>query len=262
MKRMSTDDLFPKDYSAAGITYLPPTPPPPPKDHHHSTLASKLHFPIHHKAHGNKMASSAATTHVPSPQASQAAPTSRHKHIWVITGPAGCGKTSVAEYLHMAFALPYLEGDTFHTPENIAKMAAGTPLTDADRWDWLILLREHALHTLASSPSGVIITCSALKRKYRDVLRIATYHDPSIHVHFVFLNASEAVLMDRVRGRQNHYMKDYMVHSQFLSLEAPLEDETDVLAVDAGGASAEVQKLAAEVVMGVLQRDGVVAGRV
>ena len=139
-------------------------------------------------------------------------------------------------------------------------MAAGTPLTDADRWDWLILLRSQAVHTLSTSPSGVIITCSALKRKYRDVLRIATYHDPSILVHFVFLNASEAALMDRVRGRQNHYMKDYMVRSQFESLEMPMADETDILAVEAGGDSAEVQRLAGGVVRKVLERDGVANG--
>jgi len=144
----------------------------------------------------------------------------------------------------------------FHTPENVKKMAEGHPLTDADRWDWLILLREQSLQTLASSSSsGVIVTCSALKRKYRDVLRIATYHNPSVLVHFVFLNASEALLMDRVRGRQNHYMKDYMVHSQFQSLEAPQGDETDVLSVEAAGTSLEVQKLALAVVNKVMEND-------
>jgi len=164
----------------------------------------------------------------------------------------------------------------FHTPENVQKMANGQPLTDADRWDWLILLREQALLTLttkpatpsttttstpstttATPPSGVIITCSALKRKYRDVLRIAAYRRADLKVHFVFLQASEAVLMDRVRGRQGHYMKDYMVHSQFQSLEAPQRDELegvtgDVLSVDAGGESREVQRLALGVVKGVM----------
>ncbi|KAK6395282.1 hypothetical protein LTR65_000752 [Meristemomyces frigidus] len=180
----------------------------------------------------------------------------QHKHIWVITGPAGCGKTSVAEYLHLAFALPYLEGDTFHTPQNVKKMAEGHPLTDADRWDWLILLREQSLQTLhESGTSGVIVTCSALKRKYRDVIRIATYHNPAILVHFVFLNATESLLMDRVRGRQNHYMKDYMVHSQFESLEAPQKDETDVLSVEASGTSVEVQRLALAVVRKTMEMD-------
>ncbi|KAK4560483.1 hypothetical protein LTR86_005680 [Recurvomyces mirabilis] len=210
--------------STGAVAHLPPTPPSEP----------------------NTMTATAPTS----------ASMEQTKHIWVITGPAGCGKTSVAEHLHQQLSLPYLEGDTFHTPENVQKMADGQPLTDADRWDWLILLREQSILTLSkptststtttSTPSGVIVTCSALKRKYRDVLRIATYHRPDIKVHFVFLQASESALMDRVRGRQNHYMKDYMVHSQFQSLEAPMEDElgNDVLAVDASGNSVDVQNLA------------------
>lgn len=128
-------------------------------------------------------------------------------------------------------------------------MANGHPLTDADRWDWLILLREQALQTLASSAApGVIVTCSALKRKYRDVMRIAAYHHPNVLVHFVFLNATEALLIDRVRGRQGHYMKDSMVRSQFQSLEVPQADERDVLSVDVSGTSVEVQRLAVGVV--------------
>lgn len=133
-------------------------------------------------------------------------------------------------------------------------MATGQPLTDADRWDWLILLREEALKALQTS-SGVIVTCSALKRKYRDVMRVAAYHHPEVRVHFVFLKASESVLMDRVRARQNHYMKDYMVRSQFESLEAPTREERDVLSVDASGTSGEVQRLALGVVDKVMQTD-------
>jgi gluconokinase len=153
----------------------------------------------------------------------------------------------------------------YHTPANVAKMARGEPLTDADRWDWLILLRDEAIKTLQQqqqpssrqpgTPSGVILTCSALKRKYRDILRIASLKHPSIRVHFVFLRATEALLMDRVRARQNHYMKDYMVRSQFESLEAPAEDEGDVMGVDAGGSSTEVQALAVGVVEGVMRED-------
>lgn len=193
--------------------------------------------------------------------AAAAPPAPEPKHIWVITGPAGCGKTSVAEHLHATYGLPYLEGDTYHTPDNVEKMRAGQPLTDADRWDWLILLREEALSALLAAPTttapaaanpppanGVIVTCSALKRKYRDVLRVAAYHHPEVRVHFVYLQASEALLMDRVRARQGHYMKDYMVRSQFQSLETPTREEGDVLSVDASGTSVEVQKLAGEVV--------------
>lgn len=135
-------------------------------------------------------------------------------------------------------------------------MASGQPLTDADRWDWLITLRESSLEALRNSnASGVIVTCSALKRKYRDVMRITSYHHPDIMVHFVFLKASEALLMDRVRARQNHYMKDYMVHSQVESLETPTDDERDVLSVDASGTSSEVQQLARTTVEQVLRAD-------
>jgi len=146
-------------------------------------------------------------------------------------------------------------------------MARGEPLTDADRWDWLILLRDEAIKTLLSqqqstttstlpgTPNGVIVTCSALKRKYRDILRIASLKHPSIKVHFVFLKATEALLMDRVRARKNHYMKDYMVRSQFESLEAPAEDEGDVVGVEAGGSSEEVKALAVGVVEGVMKAD-------
>ena len=141
-------------------------------------------------------------------------------------------------------------------------MARGEPLTDADRWDWLILLRDEAIKTLSQQPSlsnntpnSVIVTCSALKRKYRDILRIASLKHPSIKVHFVFLKATEALLMDRVRARKNHYMKDYMVRSQFESLEAPAEDEGDVVGVEAGGTSEEVKALAVGVVEGVMGAD-------
>lgn len=133
-------------------------------------------------------------------------------------------------------------------------MANGQPLTDADRWDWLILLREEAVKALNES-SGVIITCSALKRKYRDVMRIASYQNSAIQVHFVFLNVSEALLLERVRARQNHYMKDSMVHSQIKSLEPPTADEIDVLSVDASGAPEEVLKLALAAVKNTMAKD-------
>lgn len=211
-------------------SHLPPTPP--------SELSHDL----------AKMSSKADSAHGTMPVSSQ------HKHIWVITGPAGCGKTSVAEHLHRSHDLPYLEGDAFHTPENVKKMADGHPLTDADRWDWLILLREEALKALETN-EGVIVTCSALKRKYRDVMRIAAYHHPEVRVHFVFLKATEALLMDRVRARQGHYMKDYMVRSQFESLEAPTVEESDVLSVDASGTSEEVKELALATVGKVMEED-------
>lgn len=136
----------------------------------------------------------------------------------------------------------------YHTSINIQKMSSGIPLTDADRWDWLILLRQQALCALSTGASGVVLTCSALKRKYRDVIRIASYNDPTVHVHFVRLKATKEMLLQRVRDRKGHYMKDDMVVSQFQSLEEPEADEWDVLTVEVGGTVDEVNHLALEAV--------------
>jgi gluconokinase len=153
-------------------------------------------------------------------------------HIWLVTGPAGCGKSTVAQYLANCLHLPYIEGDEFHPPSNIEKMSAGIPLTDADRWDWLTALREASIQALDQGNKGVVLTCSALKRKYRDVIRVAPYFTPNLHLHFIYLDASEEVLLQRVLMRQNHYMGANMVHSQFDILERPKADEVDVIAID------------------------------
>lgn len=111
-------------------------------------------------------------------------------------------------------------------------MGSGQPLTDADRWDWLITLREEAIKKLRTSNS-VIVTCSALKHKYRDVIRVANYEHPSVQVHFIYLKVDEATLQKRVKERVGHYMKEGMVHSQMVTLEEPEEDqEWDVLQID------------------------------
>ncbi|KIX95198.1 uncharacterized protein Z520_09114 [Fonsecaea multimorphosa CBS 102226] len=154
------------------------------------------------------------------------------EHIWIITGPAGCGKTTVAQHLAAELSLPYIEGDDYHPLANKQKMASGIPLTDADRWDWLITLREEAVKKLQTSNS-VIVTCSALKRKYRDVMRVANYEHPSVQVHFIYLKVDEATLQARVAARVGHYMKEGMVHSQMATLEEPEEElEWDVMQVD------------------------------
>lgn len=142
-------------------------------------------------------------------------------------------------------------------------MTNGQPLNDADRWDWLIVLRKQALKSLqshaageepphptkhlhpdpANAPAtapGVVITCSALKHKYRDVIRVASYNAADIHVHFIYLRASEETLTKRAEARKGHYMKANMVHSQFQDLEEPTEEEWDVITVDCTGTQAEV----------------------
>ncbi|KAK3394640.1 P-loop containing nucleoside triphosphate hydrolase protein [Podospora didyma] len=153
-------------------------------------------------------------------------------HIWLVTGPAGCGKSTVAKYLANSLHLPYIEGDEFHPQSNIDKMSAGIPLTDADRWDWLTALREASIRELDRGNNGAVLTCSALKRKYRDVIRVAPYFMPNLHLHFIYLDASEEMLLQRVMMRQNHYMGANMVHSQFDILEPPTADEVDVIRID------------------------------
>ena len=125
-------------------------------------------------------------------------------------------------------------------------MAQNIPLTDVDRWDWLITLRDAAVAALTDAPSqtGVVVTCSALKRKYRDVIRVAAYNDHEVLVHFLYLHASEQVLLKRVAARQGHYMGAGMVHSQFECLEAPGQQEMrDVIACDCSGDIADVTRM-------------------
>ncbi|KAI9819899.1 MAG: hypothetical protein M1827_006469 [Pycnora praestabilis] len=188
-------------------------------------------------------------------QISEALQPDLHRHIWIITGPAGCGKSTVAQYISENLSIPYIEGDEYHPPANIKKMASGIPLTDADRWDWLVLLRQKAVEQLNSGSSGVVLTCSALKRKYRDVIRIASYNDHDVLVHFVYLHADEEVLLQRVRARTGHYMKDSMVHSQFMNLEVPSDEERDVLGVNVSMSLTEVENIALGKVRAVLADD-------
>ena len=143
-------------------------------------------------------------------------------------------------------------------------MAHNIPLTDNDRWDWLIALREAAVSRLSRSASsatkahdGVVVTCSALKRKYRDVIRIAAYNDHGVAVHFIYLRADEEVLLKRVQARKGHYMKNTMVHSQMEILEEPDEEEQgrDVLEVDCAPALTQVQMMVVATVREALADD-------
>ncbi|KAF6236721.1 hypothetical protein HO173_005012 [Letharia columbiana] len=187
-----------------------------------------------------------------------------HRHMWIITGPAGCGKSTVAQYVAKELSIPYIEGDDYHSDSNKQKMSQGSPLTDIDRWDWLITLREAAVARLSPSKrsankrhDGVVVTCSALKRKYRDVIRIAAYNDHDVMVHFIYLRADADVLLARVTGRKGHYMKSAMVRSQMEALEEPdaTEQGRDVLEVDCGASLTQVQQEAVRTVREVLADD-------
>jgi gluconokinase len=134
----------------------------------------------------------------------------------VIMGVSGCGKSSVGEALALRLGIPYRDGDDLHTAAAVEKMAAGEPLTDADRWPWL----DQVARVLAEE-APVIVGCSALRRVYRDRIR-AGAGGP---VTFVHLAGSRAVIAGRMAARTGHYMPPSLLDSQFTTLEAPGPDE-------------------------------------
>ena len=139
-------------------------------------------------------------------------------------GVAGCGKSSLAAAVAAETGLPLIEGDDFHGQGNRDKMSAGVALTDEDRADWLATLGEQ----LRAHPGGVVLTCSALKRAYRDRLRAAA---PGLR--FVFLDLPRDEAQRRVAARAgSHFFSTHLVDSQFATLESPLGEE-GVLRVDA-----------------------------
>ena len=144
----------------------------------------------------------------------------------VLMGVAGSGKSSVMAALVARLGWPALEGDTLHPPANVAKMAAGVPLTDADRAPWLDAVGDWISAREAERQSS-LVTCSALRRAYRDVLRRGR---PS--VWFVHLAAPRDVLEARVRRRSGHFMPASMLDSQVATLE-PLEPDEPGTTLDA-----------------------------
>lgn len=130
----------------------------------------------------------------------------------VVMGVAGCGKSSLGKGVAQACGLPFLEGDDFHAAENVRKMRSGTPLDDTDRAAWLDALASR----LKAHPQGAVLTCSALRRRYRDRLRQAV---PGLR--FLFLSLSEAEARERVAARSAHLFPVSLVASQFEALEDP-----------------------------------------
>ena len=125
-------------------------------------------------------------------------------------GVAGCGKSTLAQALSASLVVPFLEGDKLHPRANVEKMAAGVPLDDGDRWPWLAAVRM----AMRDEPE-VVVTCSALRRSYRDALRAAG------DVRFLYLAASREEITCRLAARKHHYMHVNMVASQFETLEPP-----------------------------------------
>jgi carbohydrate kinase (thermoresistant glucokinase family) len=152
----------------------------------------------------------------------------------VVMGVSGSGKSTVGAALATRLGIGFVDGDALHPAANVAKMHAGVPLDDADRWPWL----DAVAGTLAASETGVVVACSALKRAYRDHIR-----QRAGGCRFLYLAAPERVAHGRVAGRRTHFMPGSLVASQYATLEPPAPDEGDVLTVDATRPVAELLSL-------------------
>ena len=148
-------------------------------------------------------------------------------------GVSGCGKSSVGASLARALAVEFVEGDGLHPPHNVALMAAGIALTDADRAGWLASIGQR-LGRAKSAGQGLVVSCSALKRRYRDGLRAAC---PGLRL--VYLQGPAALLRQRMAARAGHYMPASLLDSQLATLEPPGADES-ALILDIGPSTDQV----------------------
>jgi gluconokinase len=137
----------------------------------------------------------------------------------VVMGVSGCGKSTVGRLIAKSLACEFLEGDDLHPPRNVERMASGIALTDNDRRDWLQAIAEQLADANAAR-YGLIVSCSALKRAYRNQLRTASGELAFVHVH-----AALEVLEARVRERTDHFMPPALLASQLQTLEPPGLDE-------------------------------------
>ena len=135
----------------------------------------------------------------------------------VVMGVSGSGKTSVGSGLALRLGWQFFDGDDFHPPQNVQKMAQGSPLTDEDRIPWLEELQK-LIHTQFMQGNSIVLACSALKDSYREIL---CKNNPE--VMFVHLVGDFQLIADRMRERSDHYMKASMLESQFATLEVPAD---------------------------------------
>ena len=146
----------------------------------------------------------------------------------VVMGVSGSGKSTIAEHLAARLGWKYVDGDLFHPPGNVAKMSAGHPLTDEDRWPWLRAIAAEIDRLLTAGTSSVV-ACSALRRAYRDIL---------VHgrddVRIVFLDGTQDLIAKRLAARKGHFMPPGLLDSQFKTLEPPQPNERPVtVSIDA-----------------------------
>jgi gluconokinase len=146
--------------------------------------------------------------------------------IVIVFGVSGAGKTTVGKLLTREIGWRFIEADDFHSVTNIEKMRSGRPLTDEDRWPWLERLRQQIEQSLTAGQNAVL-SCSALKRAYRDRLRV------SDEVKFVFLRGDYVLIEKQLRNRRRHFMNPNLLQSQFDDLEEPQQGE-NVLTIELG----------------------------
>jgi gluconokinase len=142
-----------------------------------------------------------------------------HANHYIVMGVAGSGKSVIGAAFADALGVEFVEGDDYHPAENVRRMAAGIPLTDADRAGWLSALAER-LREARNAGAGLVMSCSALKRSYRNVLRSG-----SPDVQFIFLRGSRALIAERLAQRRGHYMPVSLLDSQLATLEEPAPGE-------------------------------------
>ncbi|MGL4997331.1 MAG: gluconokinase [Deefgea sp.] len=146
--------------------------------------------------------------------------------IFVLMGVSGCGKSAVAAQLSQKLGAAFLDGDFLHPRANIEKMASGQPLNDDDRAPWLAAINDAAFAMQRAHPVSLIV-CSALKKSYRDRLRVG---HPNLA--FLFLKGDFDVIEQRLIARQGHFQKSGMLTSHFAALEVPSADEADVIEIN------------------------------
>ncbi|EJZ20118.1 gluconokinase (plasmid) [Rhizobium sp. Pop5] len=172
----------------------------------------------------------------------------------VVMGVSGCGKSSVGGRIAAQYRLPFLEGDQLHPARNVEKMAQGIPLSDEDRLPWLDRIGEE-IRAAQDASQGLVISCSALKRNYRDRLRQAA----GGRLAFVFLEGTRELLLSRMQARQGHFMPASLLDSQLQTLEPPT-GEPGVVTVAIDMALNDMVALACERLSGAASKGGFHAG--
>lgn len=168
----------------------------------------------------------------------------KNKHLIVVMGVTGCGKSTLAQQLAQHFSAPMIEADDYHTDHAKFIMSKGMGLSEGERIPWLQKLNQVSQETL-DHHSAAVLSCSVLKKDYRDRFR-----DQSYQCHFIWLNTTKSLIIERLQHREGHFASASLLDSQFATLEIP-RDEADCVEVD-GAKSTQEQMNASLAVLNVL----------